>query len=123
MLTRHPDWRVRVIAIWEPILPTDWTSPSGSTLARMGDSRVRQFWDPKHSVSGALSEIVRRKPLQREPGCCIKDGFHWDQAILYAPQSKWKDSPSSVFWNGPVAPVSSDLEKALAQEVLKILSK
>jgi hypothetical protein len=122
-LTRHPDWRVRVIAIWEPMLPTDWASPSGSTLARMGDSRVRQFWDPKHSVSGALNEIVRRKPLQREPDCCVKDGFHWDQAILYSPHSKWEDSPSSVFWNGPVAPVSSDLEKALAQEILKILAK
>jgi len=37
----------------------------------------------------------------------------WDDAILYAPHAHWKDGPTSVFWNGPVARIIPGLEKAL----------
>jgi hypothetical protein len=40
-------------------------------------------------------------------------GFFWDNAILYAPLSKWRQTPAAVFWNGPVVRVTSALEKAL----------
>ena len=42
------------LIVWEPILATDWKSPSGNTLARIPDRRARQFWDPEHVVASAL---------------------------------------------------------------------
>jgi hypothetical protein len=47
------------------------------------------------------------------PDCCLSKGFYWDDAILYAPHSRWKDAPALVFWNGPVVTVIPNLEKAL----------
>jgi hypothetical protein len=113
LLIRHPERKIRVLVVWEPILATDWRPPSESTLARMPDSRVRQFWDPTHAVAGKLSEIVKQKPPQPEPGCCVQNGFSWDDAILYAPREHWKDEPTSVFWNGPVVRIIPALENAL----------
>jgi hypothetical protein len=98
------------------MLTTDWGVPSGSTLARISDPRVRQFWDPKHLVSLQLSRIKMTKPGQREPDCCEDKGFFWDEAILYAPRTKWKDMPVSVFWNGPVWKIIPGLEKAVGDE-------
>lgn len=57
--------------------------------------------------------MASAKPGQPEPDCCLRKGFFWDDAILYAPHSQWKDAPAPVFWNGPVAPVIPGLEKAL----------
>jgi hypothetical protein len=75
---------------------------SSGNRRRIRDQRVRQFWDKKHLVASALNEIAKRKPSQPEPGCCVQEGFYWDDAILYAPHERWKDGPTSVFWNGPV---------------------
>ena len=105
-----------MLVIWEPILTTDWTSPSGNTLARIPDRRVRQFWDAKHLVASALNQIVKQNPPQPEPSCCIQKGFYWDDAILYARHSHWIDKPTAVFWNGPVVRIIPGLEKALAEQ-------
>ncbi|MGB9402071.1 MAG: hypothetical protein WCA98_00930 [Candidatus Acidiferrales bacterium] len=104
---------MRVLVVWEPILATDWWPPDGSTLARIPDLRVRQFWDPKHAVASALNEIAKQKPPQPEPDCCIAKRFYWDEAILYAPHARWRDEPISAFWNGPVVQIISELEKTL----------
>lgn len=92
------------------MLATDWSSPSGSTLAQISDRRARQFWDPKHLVSLQLSRIRMAKPGQQEPDCCLDKGFYWDEAILYPPKSQWKDMPVFVFWNGPVWKIIPSLE-------------
>ena len=94
-------------------MATDWKSPSGNTLARMADQRVRQFWDSNHVVAEALNNIAKRNPTVSEPSCCVQKGFYWDDAILYVPHTHWRDRPTSVFWNGPVARIISGLEKAL----------
>jgi len=67
-------------------------------------------------VSGKLSEMARQNPAQASPVCCVKKGFHWDEAVLYAPHSTWKDAPASFFWNGPVARVAANLEGALGKQ-------
>jgi len=100
-----------VLVVWEPILVTDWRSPSGSTLARLSDPRVRQFWDPKHVVSIELSQMESLRHLQTEPNS--GKGFYWDEAIVYGPHSKWKDAPTPLFWNGPVYQVIPGLGGAL----------
>ena len=98
--------------MWEPILATDWGSPSGSALGRIADPRARQFWDPKHLVSQELSRGAKADLAQSQPDCCENDGFFWDDAVLYAPHSKWKELPASKFWNGPVWKIIPNLENA-----------
>ena len=102
--------------VWEPILATDWGAPSGSTLARISDSRARQFWDPSHLVTEELTRIPNQKSGQPKPDCCVKKGFHWDEAVLYAPQARWGDGPMPVYWNGPVYRIAPALEKALNEQ-------
>ena len=104
---------MRVLVVWEPILVTDWRSPSGTILARIPDRRVRQFWDPKHLVAEEVARIADGKPGESKPNCCIKRGFHWDEAVLYAPHAQWRDRATPVYWNGPVYRIALELEKAL----------
>lgn len=105
---------MRVLVVWEPILSTDWRSPTRSTLARLPDPRVRQFWDKNHVVSAALTAIAARHPPQPRPDCCIDKGFYWDEAILFPPGTRWNDSASSAFWNGPVVKAAPGVENSLA---------
>ena len=104
---------LHVLVIWEPILSSDWRPPTRYTLARIADARAQQFWDPQHSVANALHEITMRKPPSPAPACCIQHGFFWDQAIVYAPRTHWKDEPATVFWNGTVVRVIPGLEHSL----------
>ncbi len=112
---RHSDPKLRVLVVWEPILPTDWRPPSGSTLGRIADGRVRQFWDPKHVVSAELKDRATRTPPQPKPDCCVQKGFYWDEAILYPAGTHWKDAPASLFWNGPVVRIVPGLENSLSE--------
>ncbi|HEV1994452.1 MAG TPA: hypothetical protein VGR03_08980 [Candidatus Acidoferrum sp.] len=112
-MQRNSDPLLRVLVVWEPMLPTDLRSPVHSTLARIPDHRARQFWDPQHLVANELRRIAGENPGQPKPDCCVDRGFFWDDAILYAPHSKWRQTPTAVFWNGPVVRVASALEKAL----------
>ena len=106
---------MRVLVVWEPILPSDWRPPSGSALGRIPDARARQFWDAKHLVASALQEIAKGKS-QSEPNCCVEKGFDWDEAIFYAPHTRWEDEPISTFWDGPVYRIISTLEKAFNEQ-------
>jgi hypothetical protein len=111
-MASYPERKLAVLVVWEPILPTDWTSPSGSTLARISDSRARQFWDPKHLITQELRMSTEKHSLP-EPNCCFDRGFYWDEVILYAPHSHWDDQPAPAFWNGPVVKAAPLVEKAL----------
>lgn len=104
---------MRVLVVWEPILPSDWRPPGSVALGRLSDGRVRQFWDPNHLVARALHEIAKQKPPQPDPECCIAKGFWWDEAIVYPAGAHWNNTPASAFWNGPVYHVIPGLEKAL----------
>jgi hypothetical protein len=112
LIAGYPDGKVHVLVVWEPILSTDWRSPSGRTLGRIPDTRARQFWDPKHLVAQQLSRIAKEKS-QSLPGCCLNKGNNWDEAILYAPTLKWSDKPIPAFWDGPVVKTIAGLERAL----------
>lgn len=99
--------------MWEPILFTDWGPPGSGALARIADPRARQFWDPQHVVSRALSRAATRRPAVQGPSCCLHDGLHWDEAVLYPSGPLWHEAPAPVFWNGAVAHVAPRLGEAL----------
>jgi hypothetical protein len=113
ILQHNADQNLRVLVVWEPILPTDWRAPSWSTLRRIPDTRARQFWDPNHLVAQELSRIAKEKLGQLQPACCLQKGFFWDEAIVYRPQSKWKDEATPAFMNGPVIKIAAGLQSAL----------
>src|SRR2546422_10973221 len=85
------------------------------SLGRIPDQRARQFWDPQHLAAKELSKFADENQGQPKPDCCFNRGFFWDDAILYAPHSKWRQTPAAVFWNGPVVRVTSALEKEIGR--------
>lgn len=103
-----------VFAVWEPILPTDWSKPNSSVLRRLSDRRVRQFWDAGHAIATALKTATAAGRVQ--PNCCERNGILWDLAAVYPPGAQWGETlPEPVFLDGAVAPVAAQLEAAMAK--------
>src|SRR5712691_936579 len=90
ILSRHPKAKVRVFAVWEPILITDWSAPGSFVRGRLSDDRVRQFWDPQHMVAAQMSRDAH--PPQPEPHCCDDRGILWDLAAVYPRDAVWGSS-------------------------------
>jgi hypothetical protein len=101
-----------VLVVWEPILPSDWRPPGRGALARISDSRARQFWDPQHLIAQAVARAESQSGRTR-PACCFDNGFLWDEALLYPPGASWTGAPPAVFWDGPVWKVIPALETSL----------
>lgn len=103
-----------VFAVWEPILPTDWSAPGTSVLNRLSDRRVRQFWDPSHVVAAIIKKAETTGPLH--PDCCERNGFFWDLTAAYAPGAQWKDNlPEPVLLNGTMVQNADALESIVAK--------
>jgi hypothetical protein len=100
---------VRVLVVWEPILPTDWSKPSGMVERRVSDSRVVQFWDKEHLVA---KELKQQFPSSQTLGCCQHHGILWDFAAVYQPKVEWNSSPP-VFFGGPVLDVADAVRQHL----------
>ena len=100
LLEQHPQQKVRVFAVWEPILPTDWSPPTTSALGRLSDRRVVQFWDKDHVLTKIMAES--RDP-KSGPDCCVRKGVLWDLIAVYPAGAIWDQSlPAPVLFNGPV---------------------
>ena len=114
MLQKYPQAAVRVFAVWEPILDTDTARPGTVALAKLGDRRVLQFWDPDHRVAHQLERTEAAANLH--PRCCVSDGFLWDLVAVFPPGERWDDAPPrpSVF-NGTVVKTAPELEAALGR--------
>src|SRR6185437_11768252 len=94
---------VRIFVIWEPVLPTDWTSPSTMTLRRIADARAIQFWDKRRLISRSMGEHDRRSIV-------------WDFIAVYGQGRLWGDRPpEAIYQGGPVVRVIEPARTALAQ--------
>ena len=104
---------VRVYVVWLPILPTDFSPPNTSAMARVSDPRVRQFWDRDHSIARAIAAAGGSQPV---PDCCDQDGILWDLAAVYSRGRRWEVGlPPATFLNGPVADLHHEIDQALKQ--------
>jgi len=93
MLREMKGQDVRVFAVWEPVLTTDFTAPSTSALARLPDLRVAQYWDGKRELSHVLGEHNRSTVV-------------WDYIAVYEPGTLWQDAPPKpVYSDHPVRDV------------------
>ena len=111
-MSRNPAAKVRVFAVWEPILITDWRAPGAGVLRRLTDSRATQIWDAKHLVAKRLAQDARDP--QPKPGCCTRNGILWDLAAVYPPGATWTDAmPPAVLFDGAVVNMEADIETAV----------
>ena len=73
ILGRNPQLKVKVFAVWEPILFTDWSKPGAGVLARLSDPRVDQIWDRQHLVAKQLAKDARAP--QPKPNTIVTASF------------------------------------------------
>ena len=115
MLEANPDPQLRVLVVWLPILPTDFTAPNTSAMSRVRDGRVQQFWDPDHLVAKAIAAAAGGS--QPEPDCCEQDGILWDLAAVYPKGARWEGAlPPARYLNGPVMDVKDVIGAILRQQ-------
>lgn len=116
MQQRH----VRVLVVWEPILATDWARPGASILARVHDTRARQFWDKENLFPRKLGERIHGDQNHPKPDCCWQDGIPWDMVALYPAGARWDEElPAAAFVEGPVWRVTEALAEAVHKQTEK----
>ncbi len=112
ILSENPDLNIRVFAVWEPILKTDFSKPMAIVLNRLSDRRVVQFWDKDHVLASRMSQDAR--PPQPTQQCCFRNGHLWDLVAIYHSSEKWETQmPAATMFNGPVLYVEKEIRQAL----------
>ena len=96
---------LRVFVIWEPVLPSDLFAPSSSTLGRIYDARVSQYWDKARVVSRSMGETDH-------------DSIVWDTVAVYQPGKLWQQAPPEASYSGgPVVDVIDETRNAIKREL------
>jgi hypothetical protein len=114
ILSKHRDYPVVILNVWQPILATDWGKPGTAVLHRLADPRVRQFWDAEHRVARALEQSSEGRTLQ--PGCCFQNGIWWDLMAVYPPGAQWGDTlPEPILLEGTVDDAAPAFEALLTK--------
>ncbi len=114
MLRRHPDSKVRVLVVWEPVQWNDRRGPSKSTYAHISDTRAAQYWDPDRSLSKQIvGDVMRNRGLLPEGEHMNVNAIIWDAAAVFPPGVRWEDAfPKPAYAGWPVAKVIREIEKA-----------
>ena len=90
-----------ILAVWQPMLSTDWGRPGTGSLGRLSDARVRQFWDAGQHVAQALRASFPHR--EEALGCCITDGIWWDLIAVFPPGTEWHERfPEPLLLDGTV---------------------
>ena len=101
VLEMHPQGPMVVFAVWEPILPTDWSKPGTRVLNRLRDGRVRQLWDAEHRVAAELKKASEARQIF--PNCCYSKGVMWDSIAAFAPGEQWGETlPAPILLEGTI---------------------
>ena len=96
---------VRAFVVWEPVLSSDWGSPSAATLGRIPDPRAVEFWDHDRLISHSMGERDRKSIV-------------WDQIMIYGAGPVWGSRPPEPLYQGrPVIKVAAEARVALARAV------
>ena len=99
---------MRTFVVWEPVLLTDWTRPSGAALGRISDLRATQFWDKARLISHSMGEHDRKSVV-------------WDYIAVYPPGAIWEERPPEPLYHGnPVVRVTAPARAAIAQALRQL---
>jgi hypothetical protein len=105
---------VRVLTVWEPVLSTDWGSPSSALPAMIADPRVEHFYDRGRRLSTMLGGTESVEKLARESQIDFgMDDVIWDIALVYPPGAAW--GSAGALAAAPVVKHGDRLEAALAK--------
>ena len=111
VLRAHPDPKLSVLVVWEPVIWTDVGPPTTSVMARLSDARVTQFWDPGKILSRAMVETWKRQGKD-----LADDTVVWDFVALYDPGARWDGGPPASRYHGyPVVDAIGGLRRALGE--------
>lgn len=106
------DAPIRVLAVWERVIWTDWSAPTSGLLARLRDPRAAQYWDRGR----ALSEKMRGDLA----GAHDVPDIIWDAVAIYPKGARWDAAlPPNTFFDGPVVRVMDGFRKALDETLLR----
>jgi len=105
----HVKSPIRVLVVWEPMLPTDWSRPGGFVQSRIPDPRAVQFWDKNHLVAKELQQQLSSSQI-----CCQRNGIVWDVAAVYPKDIQWGSS-APLFFGGAVVDVADSVRQKLSQ--------
>ena len=96
---------MRVFVIWEPVLPSDLFAPSTSSLKRISDGRVAQYWDKQRLVSHTMGETDHNSIV-------------WDYVAVYEPGKLWDKAPPEPAYSGnPVVDVIEETRTAIRRQL------
>jgi hypothetical protein len=103
VLQQKPNPHIRVFAVWEPILPTDYSSPGTGVLARLADPRVAQYWDKNHLFAEKLAARLTSDAGHPHPSCCNSHGIQWDEVAVYPQDARWDGQlPRAAYLDGAI---------------------
>ncbi len=106
VLETFPSARLRVYAVWQPILPTDFRFTRRESV--LADPRVIHLWDRNKAIGRWFATY--RGPQDD----CFMGDVAWDLFYLFGPDARWGESPDSlVACGGPVIEKSGTLAAAI----------
>ena len=120
MLKAQPSANVRVLVVWEPVLPTDWGRPNPTLAAIIRDARAIQFWDHDRRLSALLGGPGKLETLAHVElvGFRMKDVI-WDSALVYPPGAAWGSAAELVM--APVVRFPNELTRAIARQTTQTI--
>lgn len=96
---------MRIFVIWEPVLPSDLFAPSTSSLKRISDPRVSQYWDKSRLVSHLMGE--------KDDSSIV-----WDCVAVYEPGKLWDQAPPEpAYFRVPVVDVIDETRAAVHKQL------
>ncbi len=106
VLEKFPSAKLRVYAVWQPMLPTDSRFTRRESL--LADPRVVHLWDRDKAVGRWFATY--RGPQND----CFMGEVAWDLFYLFGADARWGERPDSlVACAGPVIEQSGKLAHAI----------
>jgi hypothetical protein len=116
LLARHPDAKVRVLVVWEPVLDTDVGPPTDAVRAPLRDPRVVEFWDAGRWLSPRAIERARIAAAAAGTDPPPPDAIAWDIVALFPAGTRWEEPfPVPSWYGAPVERSLGPIEAALAK--------
>jgi hypothetical protein len=117
VLLEHPKAKLKVLAVWEPVLGLDVAPPTSAKLARLSDARVEQFWDggqllSQKLIASARAHPERLDPKQREQLANARTV--WDFIAFFPNDARWSGEPPFPEFSGaPVVDVMDEVKSRI----------
>src|SRR5437899_1082290 len=94
VIEKRPNMKLKVLAVWLPVIPTDVSAPTKGVLARLHDSRATQYWDAGRLTSKTIRGAVEENPKWVKPedrDLCWGQGVVWDFVAVFPEGARWDE--------------------------------